>query len=173
MKRRDALKTLGYAAAGLVALPAWARAWNPQEIALPSSSFSTNEQAILSSVAGTIIPEKDGIGAVPLEVDKFLVRLFDECYEEDVRNNIKLQLNELNRKAKDSKGKSFADSSQAQREELLLTFSVSGNESEKRFFELVKGETVRGFRTSQVVMEDYHGYRIIPGRYNGNADVEV
>lgn len=173
MKRREALKTLGFAAAGLVALPAWARGWNPQEIALSSSSFSMNEQAILSSVAGTIIPEKDGIGAIPLEVDKFLVRLFDECYEEDARANIKLQLNELNKKAQNSHNKSFSDCSQTQREELLLTFSDSENESEKRFFGLVKSETIRGFRTSKVVMQDYHGYRVVPGRYNGNVDAEV
>lgn len=173
MKRREALKTLGFAAAGLVALPAWARGWKANEIALENSSFSTWEQAILSSVADTFIPEKNGIGAVPQEVDTFLVRLFDECYEEDVRNNIKLQLNELNNKSMDAHGKAFTDCTQSQREELLLTFQDSANEAEKEFFQRVKFETIRGFRTSKVVMQDYHGYRVIPGRYNGNIDVEV
>ena len=78
MKRREALKTLGFAAAGLAALPAWARGWSANEIALEDSSFSNKEQALLSSVAGTFIPEKNGIGAIPQEVDAFLVRLFDE-----------------------------------------------------------------------------------------------
>lgn len=173
MKRREALKTLGFAAAGFVALPAWARGWTANEIALENSSFSTREQALLSSVADTFIPEKNGIGAVPQEVDTFLVRLFDECYEEDVRSNIKLQLNELNKKAMSTRGKSFADCTQSQREDLLLTFQDSATEVKKEFFQRIKFETIRGFRTSKVVMQDYHGYRVIPGRYNGNVDVEV
>ena len=172
MKRREALKTLGFAAAGLVALPAWARGWSAENVILSSSIFTQQERALLSSVADTFIPEKDGIGAVPLEVDKFLVRLFDECYEEDVRNNIKFQLGELNRKATNLKGKTFPECTQNERENLLLSFQESDINAEEQFFRLVKFETVRGFRTSEVVMEKYHGYRVAPGRYNGNADVE-
>ena len=173
MKRREALKTLGFAAAGLVALPVWARGWTSRDVAFDSSVFSNKEQALISAVADTIIPEKDSIGAIPQEVDKFLIRLFDECYEEDVQANLKLQLQELEEKAMNSAGKSFADCSQPQREELLLTFADSENESEKQFFELIKYETIRGFRTSKVVMEDYHGYRVVPGSYNGNVDVKA
>lgn len=173
MKRREALKTLGFAAAGLVALPAWARGWNAQSITLVSSTFTPEEHALLSAVSETIIPEKDGLGAVPLGVDKFLIRLLDECYEEDTQDNIKMQLNELNKNAISSEGKGFADCSQAQREELLLSFSDSGNESEEIFFRLLKEETIRGFRTSQVVMEDYYRYSVVPGYYNGNADAEA
>lgn len=172
MKRREALKTIGFATLGLVALPSCAREWTSQEI--PSdSAFSSKEQKLISATADTIIPEKDSVGAIPQGVDKFLIRLFDECYEEDVRDNIKLQLSKLDEKAVDSSGNPFADCSQVQREELLLTFENSENEQEKQFFELVKAETIRGFRTSQVVMQEYHGYRVMPGFYNGNADAEA
>lgn len=172
MKRREALKTISFATLGLVALPSCAREWASQEI--PSdSAFSSTEQKLITSVADTIIPEKDSIGAIPQGVDKFLIRLFDECYEEDVRNNIKQQLKNLDEIAIDSAGKPFADCSQTQREELLLTFEGSENESEKQFFELVKAETIRGFRTSEVVMKDYYGYSVMPGFYNGNADAEA
>ena len=70
-------------------------------------------------------------------------------------------------------GKAFADCTQSQREELLLTFQDSAKEAEKEFFQQVKFETVRGFRTSKVVMQDYLGYSVIPERYNGNVDVEI
>lgn len=172
MKRREALKTLGLATAGLVALPAWASGWTARDVAIESSTFSTNEQALLSSIADTFIPAKDNLGAIPQEVDKFLIRLFDECYEPDEQDNIKLQLNVLNDRAAEEDSKSFTDCSQLQREELILTFLDSDDEAENRFFQLVKYETIRGFRTSKVVMEDYHGYRVIPGFYNGNVDVE-
>lgn len=173
MKRREALKTLGLATAGLVALPAWASGWTSRDVAIESSTFSSKEQALLTSISDTFIPANNNLGAIPQEVDKFLIRLFDECYETDVKDNIKLQLNVLNDRAMQEIGKSFTDCSQPQREELILTFQDSDDEAEKRFFQLVKNETIRGFSTSKVVMQDYHGYRVVPGFYNGNVDVEV
>lgn len=173
MKRRKAIKTIGLATAGLVALPAWASGWTSRDVAIESSTFSSKEEALLSSVADTFIPAKDNLGAIPQEVDKFLIRLFDECYETDVQDNIKLQLNVLDDRAMEKAGKSFTDCNQAQREELILTFEESENETENEFFHLIKSETIRGFRTSKVVMQDYHGYRVIPGFYNGNVDVEA
>ncbi|MDR9366138.1 MAG: gluconate 2-dehydrogenase subunit 3 family protein [Balneolaceae bacterium] len=173
MKRREALKTIGLAAAGLVTLPAWATGWTARDVAIKSSTFSSEEKALLSSVADTFIPAKDNLGAIPQEVDKFLIRLFDECYETDEKNNIKLQLSELDDRAMENAGMSFTDCNQAKREELILTFEESENEAEKEFFQLVKYETIRGFRTSKVVMQDYHGYRVVPGFYNGNVDVEA
>lgn len=172
MKRREALKTIGFATLGLVALPSCARDWTSEDIP-QDSTFRSKEQELLTSIADTFIPENDAVGAIPQGVDKFLIRLFDECYEEDVRNNIKLQLAKLDEKAIDSVGNSFSKSSQDQREELLLTFEASDNEQENRFFELVKAETIRGFRTSQTVMQDYYGYSVMPGFYNGNVDVEA
>lgn len=173
MKRREALKTLGLATAGLVALPAWASGWTARDVALNSSTFSSKEQALLSSAADTIIPAKNNLGAIPQEVDKFLIRLFDECYEKDERDNIKLQLNVLDDRAMENFGSPYTDCPQEQREQVLLSFDGSEDESEQRFFQLVKSETIRGFRTSKIVMQDYHGYRVVPGRYNGNVDVEV
>lgn len=173
MKRREVLKTLGLATAGIVTLPAWASGWTVRDVAIESSIFSSKEQALLSSIADTFIPAHNNLGAIPQEIDKFLIRLFDECYEPDEQDNIKLQLNVLNDRAAEEVSKSFTDCSQSQREELILTFQDSDDEAENRFFQLVKYETIRGFRTSKVVMQDYHGYRIVPGRYNGNVDVEV
>lgn len=172
MKRREALKTLGFATAGLVALPAWASGWTARDVAFESSTFSSKQQALLSSIADTFIPAKDNVGAIPQEVDKFLIRLFDECYETNVQDNIKHQLSVLDDRATEKAGISFTDCNQAQREEFILTFEESENEEEKNFFQLVKYETIRGFRTSKVVMQDYHGYRVVPGFYNGNVDVE-
>lgn len=171
MKRREALKTLGLATAGLVALPAWASGWTACDVAIESSTFSSKEQSLLSSVAETIIPAKNNVGAIPQEVDNFLVRLFEECYEKDERDNIKKQLSMMNDRAIENFGSQYAECTQEQREQVFLSFDASEDESEQRFFQLVKIETIRGFRTSKVVMQDYHGYSVVPGFYNGNVEV--
>lgn len=173
MKRRDALKTIMMASGGLIALPSWAMGWNAKHMALPSSAFTEAEQTLISAVADTIIPEKDSIGALPVGVDKFLIRLFDECYEQDVQDNIKTQLKNLNEAAQNATGGEFPSGTQGQREEWLLTFSKSENPAQSEFFNLVKSETIRGFRTSQVVMEEYLDYEVMPGHYDGSVDVET
>ncbi|NBC03299.1 MAG: hypothetical protein GVY20_06295 [Bacteroidetes bacterium] len=172
MKRREVLKTLGLATAGLVTLPAWASGWKARDVAIESSTFSSSEQTILSSVADTIIPAKNNVGAIPQEVDKFLVRLFDECYEKDECKNIKQKLHLMNDRAIEEFEVPYTNCTLHQRKQVFLSFDNSVDESEQKFFDLVKNETIRGFRTSKVVMQDYHGYKVVPGFYNGNVDVE-
>jgi hypothetical protein len=173
MERREALKILAMASGSLVALPSWALGWNAKHIGIPSSVFTRAEEALISAVADTIIPEKDSIGALPVGVDRFLIRLLDRCYETDVQNNVKVQLKNLDDATRQAAGIGFTDCSQEQREKLLLTFSESPDENRREFFDLLKSETIRGFRTSQVVMEEYLGYELMPGHYDGNVDVDA
>ncbi|NBC04343.1 MAG: hypothetical protein GVY20_11640 [Bacteroidetes bacterium] len=79
----------------------------------------------------------------------------------------------MNKRAVEEFGSPFTDCTQQQREQVFLSFDGSKDDSEQEFFQRVKYETIRGFRTSKVVMQDYHGYRVVPGSYNGNVDVEA
>jgi hypothetical protein len=49
----------------------------------------------------------------------------------------------------------------------------STNKAEKDFFDLIKSETIRGFNTSQKVMQEYLGYKVAPGHYYGSVDVKA
>lgn len=171
MDRLEALKTLALASGALVTLPSWAMGWNDRNLLSYSSDFTPDEQALIANIADTIIPENDSIGALSVGVDKFLIRLIDQCYEDDVKKNVKTRLKALNGLALNTSGDPFGACRQQKREELLLTFSNSADEADKNFFNLMKSETIRGFRTSQVVMEDYLGYQVIPDYYNGFVDV--
>jgi Gluconate 2-dehydrogenase subunit 3 len=173
MNRRNTLKNLALAAGGLVALPAWARNWSLQDLTTYSSTFTHAEEVLLASVADTIIPAGNSIGALTVGVDKFLQKLIDNCYTEDVRANVKLQLSSMEKMAQTKFGKSFDACDQLQREELLMAFSGSDNKAEQDFFNLMKSETIRGFNTSKEVMTRYLNYKIAPGHYYGCVDVNV
>lgn len=160
------------ASAGLVALPSWANAWTLNGIT-GKSSFIFSEQEILSGVVDTIIPAGNSIGAITVGVDKFLQKLFDNCYEKDVQDNVKTQLQALEAMAKNIHNKSFNQCDQLERQEMLLKLSVSEIKTEKDFFELIKSETIRGFNTSKEVMLDYLKYKGVPGHYYGCVDVNV
>ena len=178
MDRRNALKNLAIVSGGLITLPQWMVSCGISDTTVHQTSFSIAEQKILASVADTIIPPGNpiaigSIGALSVGVDKFLQKLIDDCYEKNIKDNVKTQLKSLESSAKASHDRSFGDCNQPEREKLLLKFSTSANKPEKDFFDLIKSETIRGFNTSQKVMTEYLGYKVAPGHYYGCIDVNT
>ena len=173
MDRRKAIKHLAIVSGGLITLPQWMVSCGESDTTTHQSSFSITEQKILASVTDTIIPAGNSIGALSVGVDKFLQKLIDDCYEKAVQDNVKTQLKGMEDSAKATHKKSFTDCTQSQREELLVKFSVSSVKEEKNFFNLMKSETIRGFNTSQKVMQEYLGYKIAPGHYYGCIEVKT
>ena len=173
MDRRKVLKNIAIVSGGLITLPQWMISCGVSDTATHQTSFSLAEQKILASITDTIIPAGNSIGALSVGVDKFLQKLIDDCYEKNVQDNVKTQLKGLDGSANTTHKRSFADCTQAQREELLLKLSASQEKAEKDFFDLVKSETIRGFNTSQKVMTEYLNYKIAPGHYYGSVDVKT
>lgn len=173
MNRRETLKKIMAATGGLVALPVWARSWSVADMNSHPSSFSIEQQDVLASVADTIIPAGDTIGALSVGVDKFLQRLIDNCYEKAVQDNVKTQLAALEAAAQNAYQKPFAGCDQLQRQMLLEKLADSQNKSEHDFFNLIKSETIRGFNTSREVMVNYLHYKLVPGHYSGCVDIKA
>ena len=173
MNRRKVLKQLVIATGGLVTLPQWMISCGITDSNVHTTSFSSIEQQLLASVSDTIIPAGGSIGALSVGVDKYLQKVIDDCYEKDVQDNVKLQLNGLEKSAKTKFKRSFADCSQSQRQELLLALSSSNVRAEMDFFALIKSETIKGFNTSQKVMQEYLNYKVAPGHYYGCIDVKA
>ena len=173
MDRRKAIKNIAIVSGGLITLPQWMVSCGVSDSTFHQTSFSIAEQKILASITDAIIPAGNSIGALSVGVDKFLQKLIDDCYEKNAQDNVKAQLRSLEEAAKTINKRSFADCTQAQRQELLLKLSTSGKKEEKDFFDLVKSETIRGFNTSQKVMQEYLGYKVAPGHYYGSVDVKT
>jgi len=173
MDRRKALKNLAIVSGGLISLPQWMVSCGISDTTIHQTSFSLAEQKILANLTETIIPAGNSIGALSVGADKFLQKIIDDCYEKDVQDNVKTQLRGLEDSANTSYKISFAKCKQTQREELLLKFSRSEKKEEKDFFDLMKSETIRGFNTSQKVMQEYLGYQVAPGHYYGCVDVKT
>jgi len=173
VNRRIAVKKIAIASGSLITLPFWMGCNSDDTPATHLSSFSSIEQEVLAAVADTIIPAGNAIGALSVGIDMYLQKLIDNCYEKDVQDNVKVQLNSLEKSAKDSSGKSFAKCNQKQRQELLVKLSASENKPGKDFFNLIKSETINGFTTSKEVMINYFNYKVAPGRYYGCVDANT
>lgn len=173
MDRRTTIKGLAAGTIGLMAFAYWAKDWSVLDEETTYSYYSDSELSTLTALTDTIIPKGNSIGALDVGTDKFLEKLFERCYERDIQENIKNQLTTLEISAKDQFGSLYADCSQKEREDLFLSLSKSENENEKDFFNLMKSQTIRGFKTSKTVMLDYLNYEIAPGRYNGCVNVNA
>lgn len=174
MNRRRSIQQLVIATGGLITLPQWMVSCGVADTTAHETFFSSSEQQMISSVADTIIPVAAGtIGALSVGADKFLIKLIDDCMEKEVQENVKTQLKALAASAKSAHDKPFADCTPAQRQELLMKLANSTSKAEKDFFNLIKTETIRGFNTSQKVMQDYLGYKVAPGHYYGCVDTKA
>lgn len=171
MNRRETIKTMMAASGSLIALPSWAEGWDQAQVRQHGSSLPVLTQETLTSVVDTIIPPGNAIGALSVGVDKFLQKLIENCYEKEIQDNVRTQLESLEGSARSLYGKSFKECDQQQREGLLLKFAQSQNTAEADFFKLIKSETIRGFNTSREVMVKYLHFRQVPGHYHGCVDV--
>ena len=172
MNRRKTIKNLMLGSVGIVSLPAWAKGWKVDEIDFPLL-YSSDEQEILSAVVDTLIPQGNAIGALSIGVDKYLQRLLADCYESQIQENVRFQLNSLNESAMSAYNKSYSSCTPFERESLLLSRGNSDEMAQKEFFDLMKNETVRGFRTSREVMTKYYDYKVAPGFYHGCVDLNL
>lgn len=183
MDRRKSLKILGGSALGIAGLVLADWKWQLVDQMTHKGFFTFKEEQLITAIADTIIPaglppkvatpDAKPIGALSTGTDKFLYRLFEYCYEQEDQDLIRSQLAALDRTTKDTTGKAFAENSQAEREKLLLAFGESEDESERKFFNLMKSQTINGFTTVKEVMVDYRGYKVAPGFFKGCVEVNA
>lgn len=156
------------------------------------SGFTPNAQATLAGLVDAIIPgggagaPEGGVagaggtaaaagapGALAVGVDKFLQKLIDDCYEPTAKEAVKKQLAALDDAAKSAYGHSLAAATLEQRQAVVRQWAASTDKDQKDFVTLMKGEIIRGFNTSQKVMEDYLHYKVAPGHYYGCIDIKA
>lgn len=174
MNRRKSLKILGGSAIGIAGLALVDWKWQLMDQMTHEGFFSFTEEKIISAIADTIIPEglpgivpsqeSKPIGALSTGTDKYLLKVFEHCYEKEDQDKIKRQLATLD-------GSDFLKASKEQREEILKSLSISENEEARDFFQTIKSETITGFTTVKEVMVEYRNYKVAPGYYHGCADL--
>lgn len=152
-------------------LPAWAKSWDKQSLNTTGTLFNREQEKMLSVLSDAIIPPGDSIGALSVGVDKFLTKLFSDCYDAEIQHKIKLQLEQIDTKARNDYGTPFESCQPPKKMSIMEQFACSDNEETRETFQLIKHETIRGFRTSKIVMTEYLDYQVMPGHFNGCVEV--
>ncbi|GAA0880622.1 hypothetical protein GCM10009119_35920 [Algoriphagus jejuensis] len=174
MDRRKSLKILGATGVGIAGLALVDWKWQIADRLTHEGFFSFDEERMITAVADAFIPQghppilptpdAKPIGAISTGTDQFLIKLFEKCYEKEDQDLIKTQLKSLLKSG-------FLDLSSAEKEAALLALNSSENEDEKKFYNLMRSNTIMGFTTVKEVMVEYRGHQVAPGFYRGCVDV--
>ena len=174
MNRRNSLKLIGGSVAGIAGLALVDWRWQIVDRLTHQGFFSFDEERLITAIADTFIPEghppilpspdAKPIGAISTGTDQFLIRFFEKCYKKEDQEQIKAQLKSLH-----SSG--FLDFSRKEKETALLALNSSEDAEQKKFYNLMRSDTIMGFSTVKEVMVEYRGYQVAPGFYRGCVDV--
>lgn len=169
MKRRVALKNMAMVVGSLIFLPACDPGLKK---ATTQSYLSPQQDQLLAEIVDTFIPGTDTPGAKELDVHLFVRKMVQDCYEEEVLKSFAKGLDTVEQLAVKEKGKSFIETSEADRILVLEKIEQSEKEEDQQFFSLVKELTILGYTTSQYVMTNLTDYKMAPGHYYGCVDVK-
>ena len=168
MKRRAAMKSLGVALGGLVALPAWANSWTPDSVG-NSTLLALNDEILLAEIVETFIPETNTPGAKSLKIQQFVQRMIQDCYDDTAKNTFTQGLLKTDELALKANNKPFVQCNAKQRSDLLL--QMGNDTATKPFIGLVKNLTIRGYTNSEYYLVNIAKYNIAPGFYKGCVPV--
>jgi hypothetical protein len=171
MKRRSALKNLTLTFGGLISLPAWAASWTPDSVG-QISTLPVSEENLLAEIVETIIPETTTPGAKSLQVHQFIMRMVNDCYGEETQKSLKQGLAATDQLANQTYHKSFVSLDATQRKAIFTTMTQSPDTASKRFAEMIKSLTIRGYMNSEYVMVNILKYNMVPGFYHGCVPVQ-
>ena len=177
MNRRDALERValimgGTVVGGSLFLEGCKTA---DKKAVAGFSLSTDQLSFLDEVAETIMPTTDTPGAKAAKVGAFMNTMVTDCYDEKDQKIFVDGIAKIDEASKKISGKSFMDSSAAERTSLLNDINKqlkAYNDTKKEgdanhYFGLMKQLTLLGYFTSEIGATQALRYVAIPGKYQG------
>lgn len=171
MQRRTSLKLLGAAGAGIAGLALVDWKWQILDRLSHAGFFTYDQERLITSLAETLIPEgimggsgAATIGALSTGTDQFLIKFFEKCLEKEEQEILIQELKILQKLG-------FAVLTKQEREAILGEYSETEDQNQKKFYELIRANTIFGFTTAREVMVDHLGYQVAPGFYSGCVEV--
>lgn len=173
MKRRMVIKNIVLYTTGATIFPSFLtgseRVSDAGELVIASYP-----EKVMAEVVDTIIPKTDTPGAKDLLVHAFVLRMINDCYDENAQNRFMKGLSQLDEICNARFNKLFINCTASQREQLLTDIAnKKGYQGDVLyFFPLMKNLTLQGYLNSQYVMTNLVKYELIPARFNGYFPVK-
>ena len=164
MERRAALKGLAFIAVGAAILPHCKS--DPAAIKFENlSGLNIDNQKLIQQLSHAIIPVKGTEMAPTMPSDEFILMSVNDCYSPEDQVKFTKGLAEFTALA-NKKGSDFSVLSPAEQQSLFESaISDQSSDNLKMFAKTTKDLTLRNVTTSQIFMEKYRAYKMLPGTY--------
>jgi hypothetical protein len=184
MDRRKAIRNTGLLIGGAVATPSLIVLLNAckSESRLNwAPQFFTEEEAnCISTLVDTILPRTETPGALDVNVDVFLDRIFAQTYDEKGQQKVRTDIAAFNSDCKKSHGAVFAKLSDEDRVSVLQAAERNsgkfnpgvwgktiGTQEPIGFYRSIKSMAIWAYFTSEKIGKEVLSYDPIPGAYLG------
>ncbi|HEY4935768.1 MAG TPA: gluconate 2-dehydrogenase subunit 3 family protein [Puia sp.] len=146
-----------------------------KKIGTAGLNFSQDDISFLDEVGETIIPATDSPGAKEAKIGDFMHTIVRDCYDEKEQQIFIDGMGKLNAASVKMNGKSYLESSPAERKNLLVELDKEQKEytAKKKptdpphYFRMMKELTVWGYFSSEPGATKALRYIAVPGRYEG------
>lgn len=165
IQRRQAIQKMALIAGGLLALPDWARSWNPEQLPETNLFLPAPDRQLLSAVIGAIIPDSEIPGAVSLGVPMFVELMLADCISKDDADNVQTGLQFTDNLAKRKFQQSFTSLALKDQQDILMGIEQGDDQAMKDYYSAVKNLTIQGYTTSEYVQTKFMDYEMAPGQY--------
>lgn len=168
MNRRQAIERASLLLGGLISAPALAGINNQRTYFGPVVLTTPEQETLLAELADVIIPTTTTPGAKAVGVQKFIVRVMQDCYEKRQQEQFYASLATVETDSKTQFGTGFAALDATQKTALMTQLMTR----DKPFFLTLKELTVSGYFMSEIGATQALAYLPVPGRLDGCLPLE-
>ncbi|WP_276499491.1 gluconate 2-dehydrogenase subunit 3 family protein [Pontibacter litorisediminis] len=166
MDRRSAVKGLLILAGGVAVLPSCVLEEGKASIPLDHLDVSQGQEELLAELVETILPATDTPEGREMGLHLFALKMVDDCYRQEERQAFMQGMAAFEELAKSQAGSRFGKLSPEQRQKLVAAVNAGQAPQEVLvFYKILKGETIKGYLNSELVMTRLRVYELVPGRY--------
>lgn len=135
--------------------------------------ISEQQGETLEAIVETFLPETDTPGGKALQLQLFVLKMVDDCHNEEDQEGFTTGLTLFESAARENLGGAFVSASREKREQFLRSLGEDKNIPAELalFYKITKQRTIQGYMNSKYVMTNLVKYELVPGRYNGYMPV--
>jgi hypothetical protein len=174
MNRRIAIRNMALIMGSAALLPACLSGDKGKPIVeLKHLKLDAAQENLVSNLCETILPKTSTPGAKDLGINLFVFKMIDDCFDKKGQDDFMAGLKQFGDIVNERYGKSFNELTVAERTDFVQQVDKGGvGQKFLDFYNVVKGQTVFGYTTSQYFMTKQIVYELIPGRYNAMFPVK-
>ncbi|MCF6224321.1 MAG: gluconate 2-dehydrogenase subunit 3 family protein [Flavobacteriaceae bacterium] len=167
MNRRNALKSLGFVAGGILLFPSCDYSDEKVSTIINKLKTTSEEEKLVTQLVGTILPETDIPGGVSLKAQNFIWVIIDDSTSKKNQNAFMNGLRMFHQKVRKNSGKKFDNLNSNEKLNILQSF-IDGKNTDSdllTFLCTTKRLAISGYMNSEYILTEQMPYKLVPGAF--------